>query len=353
MSSKSEPDSVAISTADDFLAVGNGSGIYLIGNNGSVLWSRNLNHTISSVSISADGRLIAAGGWQIKGGCAPNLNISGPRSCPGAFYANGEVYLLDSGSGKLLWSVATGDGNPVWKVKISADGTKMAVDTGDRIMYLDGAQGNIIWSYDSGGNVVGMDMSDDGNLIVASMGPIVAFNQRGVTIWSHPALDLAVSVNSVAISSDGLHVWAGSAVNGDHGTLYFFDRQGNLLWQREIQSPALAIQTGRNTTALVSTNFGALLYNGNGSSLESFTGSAPPVKMAPCVLPAFWYGNGDGIPMSFIDAVGATVASYSPGGFTVKATLSPDGRYAAIVANQVSSFSLTFAYLGQPSPSCK
>ena len=206
--SGSNPEALAISPDDSFVAVGNDQTLQVFNAQGNELWSYNTSHVISSISISSNDQYIAVGGWQIEGG-------------PGtaAAYTNGEVYLFNAASGKLLWSKDTGSSNPVWKVVLSSDGSKLSVDTENSIMYLGGAEGNTIWSYSTGGNVVGMDMSADGTLVVASMGPIVAFNDQGTILWSHPAMTLAVSVNSVAVSSDGSYVWVGSAVDGYNGSL--------------------------------------------------------------------------------------------------------------------------------------
>ena len=342
----SNPEYVAISPNDSFVAaavaIANGSEIYAIDNNGNTLWSHDLNHQISSIAISSDGQYVVAGGWQTSGGLARSFD-------------NGEVYLFSSG-GKLLWSVNAGSSNPVFKVAISADGSKVAVDGEESMMYLSGADGSTIWSYHTGGNVVGMGMSLDGSLVVASMGPIVAFNGQGALLWSHPAQVLAVSVNSVAISPDGSDIWVGSAVSGTNGTLYLFDRQGSLLWQHQIFSPALSIQTSANTTVFVSTNFGALLYGRDGSLLKNLTSSAAPAITGGCnPLPSFWYWSTNEDPVAFLDTRGNIVSSYNPGGFTVNAALSSDGSYAAVVSARLglsSTFSLAFVYLGQPNQSC-
>ena len=341
----SNPEYVAISPNDSFVvaavAIANGSEIYALDNNGSTLWSHDLDHQISSIAISANGMYVVAGGWQSSGGLARSFD-------------NGEVYLFSSG-GKLLWSVNAGSSNPVFKVAISADGSKLAVDGEESMMYLSGADGSTIWSYHTGGNVAGMGMSLDGSLVVASMGPIVAFNGQGATLWSHPAQDLAVSVNSVAISPDGSRIWVGSAVDGSNGTLYLFNRQGSLLWQHQIFSPALSIQTGANATAFVSTNFGALLYGGDGSLLKNMTSSAAAAIAGGCnPLPSFWYWSTNEDPVAFLDTHGNIVSSYNPGGFTVNGALSSDGSYAAVVSTigLSSNYSLAFVYLGQPNQSC-
>lgn len=337
--SGSNPEALAISPDDSFVAVGNDQTLQVFNAQGNELWSYNTSHVISSISISSNDQYIAVGGWQIEGG-------------PGtaAAYTNGEVYLFNAASGKLLWSKDTGSSNPVWKVVLSSDGSKLSVDTENSIMYLGGAEGNTIWSYSTGGNVVGMDMSADGTLVVASMGPIVAFNDQGTILWSHPAMTLAVSVNSVAVSSDGSYVWVGSAVDGYNGSLYLFNKQGVALWQKQIYSPALSIQTGDNLTTFVSTNWGALLYGADGSLLKNITSSAIASIPSGCSpLPNFWYWSGELAPVAFIDSEGSVISSYNPGGYTNNAALSSDRQYALVASsNEGSGFSLAFVFLGNP-----
>jgi hypothetical protein len=342
------PESVAISPNDALVVIGNTSGIYAFGGQGgNLLWSHALNRTIISLTISASGGLVAAGGYQLQGG--PVTAIT---------FTNGEIYLFNSTSGQLLWSKGTGIENPVFKVILSADGSKLTVDTEDSIMLLGAQQGNTIWSYETGGNTVGLGMSADGSLVVASIGStIAAFSDQGTMVWSYPGMVLAVSVNSVAVSPDGSYAWVGSAVSGYNGSLYLFNKQGILLWQRQIYSPVLSIQTGGNLTAFVSTNWGALLYGADGSLLQNVTNSSPVIHSDCTYVPAFWYwGSGNQTVVAFFDSQGNAISSYNPGEFTVNVALSADGQYAAIVSQQGvgsnSSFSLAFVYLGQPSQTC-
>ena len=152
---------------------------------------------------------------------------------------------------------------------------------------------------------------------------------------------------TVSLSTDGSLVWASSAISGYNGTLYFFNRQGSLLWHRQIYSPALSIETGGNLSAFVWTNWGALLYGGDGSLLKNITTSLSSPSTGCLPIPNFWYWSGGKAPVAFIDVQGSVVSSYNPGGYTNNAVLSSDGRYALIASNDgVSQFSLAFVFLG-------
>jgi len=339
----SNPEYVAISPDDSFvaaaLAIANGSEIYAIDNNGNTLWSHDLNHQISSIAISSDGMYVAAGGWQIAPG-------------PAGMYENGEVYLFGSG-GKLLWSVNAGSSNPVFKVAISSAGSVVAADGESSVMYIDAATQEVLWSEITDG-YTGMAMSADGSVVVmpSQSGSIAAFNAQGAPLWSSPIVG---SDDNIAISSDGSQVWVGEAESGYNGTLSLFTAKGALVWQREIYSPALSIQTGGNLTAFVSTNWGGLLYGGDGSLLANLTSSAvAPITGGCNPLPSFWYWGTNEDPVAFIDAQGNVVSSYNPDGFTVNAAMSSDGSYAAVASQNglTKSFSLAFVYLGPPNQGC-
>lgn len=315
------------------VALANGSEVYALNDQGNTLWSHNLSHQISSIAISSDGMYIAAGGFQIAPG-------------PAGIYDNGIVYLFNSG-GKLLWSLNAGDGNPVFKVAISSDGSVVAADGESSVMYIDAATQEVLWSEGTDG-YTGVAMSADGSLVVmpSQLGSIAAFNAQGALLWSSPIVG---SDDNIAISSDGSHVWVGEAESGYNGTLSLFTVQGKLVWQREIYSPALSIQTGGNLTAFVSTNWGGLLYGGDGALLANLTSSAPTGSAEECnPLPSFWYWSTNQAPVAFLDTQGKVVSSYNPDGFTTTAALSSDRSHAVVASQngQTKSFSLAFVYLG-------
>jgi hypothetical protein len=350
-------EALAISQDDSFAVAGENNTVTAYNDEGNLLWSFDTNHVISSVSISSNGRYVAAGGWQIVGGCSPNLNISGPHSCPAAIYSNGEIYLFNSTSGKLLWSFNTGSSSPVWKVELSGNGSFMGVLTENILLFLDSA-GKLLWNYSATGtginntgpgNFFGMDMSNDASFIVASVGYIqtdqanfmwefVALDSGGHVLWNYSAADGQES-GAVALSTDGSSVWASSAYSGWNGTIYFFNRQGMLLWHRQIYSPALSIQSGDNMSVLVATNWGALLYGGDGSLLENYSSSSSTVNDSSGCGSAvnYWYWSGGTAPISFMDPQGDVVTSYAQNGSITDAQLSPDGHYALIASSAGNS----------------
>ena len=254
-----------------------------------------------------------------------------------------------------------GSDNPVWKVELSANGSRVAVETENNIVYLDNS-GRVLWTSSgssgvngtsSGSGSLGMDMAPDGSLVVAPIGDnITAFNGQGKILWSYPTNGTGDSTGDVALALNGTFVWAGMSESGYNGSLYFLNRQGDLLWQKPIYSPALSIQTGDNLTAFVLTNWGALLYGADGSLLGNITSSAGNSTSSGCSpLPNFWYWSGNEAPVAFIDAEGNVVSSYNPNGYTNGytngAVLSADGHYALISSSSgTSEYILTLVFLG-------
>ena len=347
-SNVSNPEALAISQDDSLVAASNNQTLQVFNLQGTRLWGYKTDHTLSSISISSNDQYIAVGGWQTAPGFA-------------AAYSNGAVYLFNARSGKLLWSLNTGSNSPVWTVKLSGNGSFMAVETETSLLYLN-SRGTLLWNYTvtgntgnntSAGNFFGMDMSSDGSFIVVSVGYIptaqspnymwafVALNNAGHVLWSYSEAD-GEEPGAVALSTDASSVWASSAYSGWNGSIYFFDRQGELLWQRQIYSPALGIQIGGNLRALLTTNWGALLYGGDGSLLENITSSAVNIStLGNCqALPNYWYWSGGEAPVVFLDAQGNAVSSYNPNGYTNDALLSSDDHYALITSTNGNNSSV-------------
>ena len=107
---------------------------------GKMLWSRKINDYMWGVSISSDGRYIAAGS------------------------SDKNIYLFNN-DGRILWSYETG--NYVWGVSISSRGRYIAAGSSDKNIYLLNRNGKMLWKHETEGNVMDTSISPDGKYIAA------------------------------------------------------------------------------------------------------------------------------------------------------------------------------------------
>jgi hypothetical protein len=335
-------------------AIGNGS-IYAFNGKGASLWNYTLNQFVSSISVSANGSLIAVGGFESA------HNAAGT-------YENGAVHLLN-GQGKLLWSEMLGGSGP--SVRLSSDGSRLAVATDTRILYMND-KGQTLWSFNSGnsGNIVGMDMSPNGSNVVVSVmyspntqnwsWSFLSFSGGGKLLWNYTSISPGgVSfADRVVLAPDGSHTWASSEVSGENGTLYLFDNNGTLLWSRQIYSPALVIQTSSASQSVaVLTNRSTLVFNEEGQQLANYTVSqqsatSTPAAGSSCVAPSFWVSNLGSLNVLFLNGQGSPLSSYPLDRTVSNAVVSPDGYYAAIISNQGNRSILYFMDLVRNGSNC-
>lgn len=335
-------------------AIGNGS-IYAFNDQGTSLWNYTLHQFVGSISMSANGSLIAVGGVNIAPG-------------PAGTYENGTLYLFN-GQGKLLWDINLGGPGPA--VKLSSDGSRLAVATQDAILYMNN-KGQTLWSFKPGnsGNINSMDMSPDGSNLVASVmytpntqnwsWSFLSFGGGGKILWNYTSISPGGSTyaGSVVLASDGLHTWASSDVSGENGTLYLFDNNGTLLWSRQIYSPALSIQTAKaSQSAVILTNWSTLVVNEEGQQLANYTVNQQTATSASaagssCAHPSFWVSNLGSLNVLFLNGQGLPVSSYPLNRTVSNAVVSPDGHYAAIASNQDNRSILYFIDLVSNGSDC-
>lgn len=134
-------------------AIGNGS-IYAYGKNGTMLWTLQLNHFVSSIRTSVNGSIIAVSGYEIRQG-------------PAGAYENPALFVLN-GRGALLWNQSYA-GQSV-SALVSANGTRLGVATDSAFLYTD-ASGKVLWSFSYGttGTLESWEMSPDGSNITISV----------------------------------------------------------------------------------------------------------------------------------------------------------------------------------------
>lgn len=185
--------------------------IVFIDRRGEILWQRSVDASISGLLISSAGDHVAA------------------RS-------DNKVYLFDR-DGKHLWTFESP--SSVCAISISIDGAYVAIGS-DRLCLLDNG-GKLLWTYETNGTVRELSpFSSDGNFFaLASMGNFVTkvylFSKDGKSSWGH---EYNVISQAVSLSADGNYV-----VVGSNNGLYLYNREGGLLWNRDIGAVDSAFST--------------------------------------------------------------------------------------------------------------
>jgi len=147
-------------------------------------------------------------------------------SADGSFIAVGsgdnKVYLFNQ-NGDLLWEYQTDGG--VRKVSVSADGSFVAAGSADDKVYLFSREGELLWNYETGDDVRDVSTSADGSFVAAGSADdkVYLFSREGELLWNYETGD---DVRDVSTSADGSFVAAGSADD----KVYLFSREGELLW---------------------------------------------------------------------------------------------------------------------------
>ena len=95
------------------------------------------------------------------------------------------------------------------------------------------------WKYKTGGSIGSVSITPDGNVVAGSCGAIgegdgcvYYFDKNGNLLWKYKIGDGV----GVSITPDGEYVVAES-----HGNVYFFDKNGNLLWKYKTGDCAISV----------------------------------------------------------------------------------------------------------------
>jgi WD40 repeat protein len=95
----------------------------------------------------------------------------------------------------------------------------------------------LLWEYNTVFDVNGIDITDDGELIVAGSFDLYAFNRTGDLLWQNKLLG---SASDVSLTPDGERIVVSSYIS-PNGTVYLFDSQGGLLWKKTLEDGAWGV----------------------------------------------------------------------------------------------------------------
>jgi len=231
------------------------------------LWKYRTTGPVQSVSVSSNAQYIAAGSESKN-------DTTG--------YLEGELSFF-SYNGTLLWSQKPEtDTYPLSSVKsvaVNTDGRYIAASGlyGDSCYFnRNGAplwiKGHMWGSF--GGNIA---IGTNGEHVISGSGGVIDyFNRDGHLQWGYATRHLdprstrqGYASNHVAVSSDGQHI---AAVSED-GWVYFFDRNGYLLWSNNTGSALknIAMTSYGRYIAAASTDHNVYYYDDAGNQLWNYT----------------------------------------------------------------------------------
>lgn len=222
-----------ISSDGQYIVTSQGTTVRLFNRQGVLLWDHALKSTVTSVSISPDAAIVAAGG----GGVVQSWYNSGSGLGDNT---TGAVQVLRISPVKDQILVGTADALesynlsyvPNWDddsvspaiLAVSGDGTGIVVPNGNHVLMFHGS-GTRLWDRSfAGGNIISLAYSKDGSTIVAGRddATVLVIDSNGDLLWKE---NVGIWVTSVAVSDNGSVIATGSIDRQVH----VFDRKGRLL----------------------------------------------------------------------------------------------------------------------------
>lgn len=123
----------------------------------------------------------------------------------------------------------------------------------------------LLWKYDTGFDIYGVGITEDGGMTVAGSGDfyIYAFNSTGGILWKYQAKG---AVGDVAMTPKGDRIVATSFVTPE-STLYLLDPKGRLVWKKGLEnlSKGVDISADGNTIAVGLSNGKIQVLDRNGA----------------------------------------------------------------------------------------
>jgi WD40 repeat protein len=224
---------VEIDRDGKYIFTSRGTFVRMFDLNGASLWDQTFSGTVTDISITPDGLMIAAGSgtdvksWYNSGaglGSNTTSRIKHLRISP-----TKDQIVVTTGNALRSFNLSY---VPFWTddevspdlIEMSADGTHLVTASGNWIWYHHGS-GNRIWEkHIQGGSILSLAFSRDGSIIVAGQddNTITVLDSDGNILWTAQSGNW---VTSVGVSDNGSVIVAGSMDKN----LYVFDRKGTLL----------------------------------------------------------------------------------------------------------------------------
>lgn len=156
--------------------------LHLFSKQKTLLWSESQDEHYTSIAISHDGSIIAAG-------CEDN-----------------KIHVFNQ-TGTKMFDYSTLVGTELF-VDVSADGSTIALGSNNEKIVLFSQNGTKLWDYQTSSPVLSVSLSADGSFLAAGCADGMAyhFSKNGSLLWSYKTGDSAL----VSLSNDGQYLAIGS-----------------------------------------------------------------------------------------------------------------------------------------------
>ncbi|MCV0409607.1 PQQ-binding-like beta-propeller repeat protein [Nitrosopumilus sp.] len=299
---KGEISSIDISKDDSIIVVGTAirdtqkGMLYLLDNDGMLLWEEEFDSMINHVDISNN--TILVNGFHICGGGG------GART-----HCNYTVDIFDI-QGNNIQSYAHDD-NTSFGASLSPNGSQIITHTYDVLEYFD-IQENDSWMYDPDESIRHATFLTDSTLLVNTdnAGEIIALDNTGDELWNF-ATNYPDNY-SYATSSNGKYFAVSDYTSPDDGNIYLLDSNGNLLWQANTGNTVLHLEfSGDDSRILAELNGAFMVYDMQGNLLWK---NNIPSNLTMSSFGSFLLGTifnqGSGASITLFDGKGNILSNY-------------------------------------------
>ena len=226
------------------------------------------------------------------------------------------------------WSYDGGGG--VSSIAISNDGKIIASGSTNSKVYCFSNDGNLLWEYQTGDSVKKVVISDDGSYIAAGSidKKVYLFSRDGKLLWSYK---LGGKAQGLGISSDGQYIAAGGT---EDLTVYSFSRDGNLLGSSKTWGWTSNVVISKDGSYIATIPYNVYFLSNKGKVLWQTNLNNPKNSQAGlhCLGisadGSILVVGGNDLPISAYSNDGALLWSYSANKISVRSlAVSSNGQY--------------------------
>ncbi len=245
LSGQSRNPSVAIHPLGTSVFVGGGTKIYSFDRAGTKQWSNDTGANVYGVAISTDGYGFSTARNTLRFftiSDSPSADISNPivlqigdahtrintTVVDGITRQTTETYYITKNANDIF---AINTAAPMWKVAMSRDGGFVGAGTlQDHHAYLYDRSGDQRWSFDTVSPVSDVEIAYNGTYLAAGAGnSVYLLDKEGNLHWRY---DATASVNGVSINRDGNVIGVGA----QDGSIVILDQNGEIIWSGKLET---------------------------------------------------------------------------------------------------------------------